>query len=368
MTSIEKDISSLESQEQSEERDSKIELLKESKIATQKSIHKLNKALNIEKSPLKRKAYQDEALMRQFANLKLKEVSKKGKSTEKNEIDITEEIKKTFKGRVSKTSIAKVVKEFEVNNIIQTIQAEIKEKQLAKEKNKETSQEHIPEEYRGEQIPESENPFAAETETLIENTQKVFEEVAQMEDEGNDMDSLLNSTVDEMLSFPENSKEKEVVKSIGNFMKEFSDAVEKKTGRKPSFDEYLNSIAGEQRVEDQLKMINLFASAWYTAGLGKVNAEKEYQAALDMQKDLIRLMEERKTIEVSPEEKEIALQEQRQEEKKLGLMESENEVVKRDINGIPIIEETREELYKEEHKVHYSVLEYENIESKDGDE
>lgn len=370
VSQIKKDIADLQGQAESTKRDEDIAMYENSLAETEKSLTVLNNKIAEENSPSKLKEYRDEAEMAIFATAHTKKLKERFDAREVEEGDATkgrqtellplnEAMKNAFGTSVSKKSYEKVEKLFEGLNILETAAAEMTPPVVA----------NTPPAPAASGTP---NPFGAgsvsadieqEVEDLgesfreetIKDIEEIEQAVAEMNLEGG-VDIFMGMDEDEMVSvLDESDSEVNPLVSIGNKMKMFSDKTKQRTGKSATFEDFLMAVgANGMMIEDYQEYLTLFGNAWSHAGLGKVDLVKKYNRALQMAKSL-RDMGALANLEVvdTPE----ASAKLEEEEKVLGLLDK-NEKPERDVNGIPVIVQKRDEVYDELHRVNYSALEF----------
>lgn len=372
--SIQEALTELGAQEESAQRDADIAVYENSLKETDNALRTLNKQIENEKSPAKMKRYRDEAEMTAYA----REYIKKQKETGE-QMPVQEALKKAFGRSVSNESYKKVNKLMEVANILNVAQEEsaaVETETEGADNTTETETTTAPP--TGAPTEEVQNPFGGgnisslpnqEVDTLGDEFKDSVQEDFQViedfvEDAGVEggMDIFMNMDEDEMLSSLDGAdSDTNPLVSIGNKMKSFVQRTKQKTGKTPSFEDFLMAVAGQGSIENYQDYLTLFGNAWSTAGLGKVDVQSKYMSAINMAKQLNQELElANMETPNSPEQTEKLVE----EEKVLGMLDK-NEELAVDINGIPVIEQKRDEVYDEVHKVNYSALQFEEIEVTD---
>ncbi|MFV0504175.1 MAG: hypothetical protein ACK5LT_09450, partial [Lachnospirales bacterium] len=295
---------------------------------------------------------------------------------EQKPIALETALKEAYGKTVSKKSYDKILEHFAAVEIMNTYQEE-----LAEAARTEVVEEDTEEGVGGENNPSTiPNPFGEgnissdntqEIDTPAQEfkneTQEVFQTIEDTVDstqlEGG-MDALLEMEVDEMIQVLDNSDSPEnPLKSIANSMKAFVENTEKRTGKKPSFRDFLLAISEDSNIENYQSYLTLLGNAWAVAGLGKANVKEIYQEALNINKNITEklALANVEAIEETEESKEKT----KQENIKSGIEASPIHEVKRDSNGIPIVEEKKEDIYDQTFGVNTSAIEFEEVEVED---
>lgn len=100
----------------------------------------------------------------------------------------------------------------------------------------------------------------------------------------NYIDEIEDSIIDsENVRIKEN--ENNPLKSIANSMKTFVENTEKRTGKKPTFRDFLQAIGEDSNIENYQSYLTLLGNAWAVAGLGKSNVKEIYEEYLSDEKN-----------------------------------------------------------------------------------
>jgi hypothetical protein len=345
---------------------------------TEKGLRVLNKKIEGEKSPTKIKRYKDEASMMVFAKRHLEQQKKEGVE----QMSLETAIEEAYGKSISNSSKKKVLKTMEAVEILQIAQQEAKEKAapIVEEPTEEVSPEDSPETVEGNEITDTGIPEAAppvtttpfgtvstdrnqEVEMLAEEFKEAVSEDMEtiegmIEDapEAPPMDIFMDMDEDEMIESLGGKNQGNPLVSIGNKMKDFVAKAKKTTGRDVTFEDFLLAVAGRGPISDYKSYLTLFANAWSNAGLGQVNAQEKYIAAVEMANLLNEKIEmaTNEVLEISPEQ----TKKLETEEKALGLTTTETEVVNRDANGIPVVTQKRDNVFDEIYKINNAALEF----------
>lgn len=385
---LEKDISELSAQEETEARNNDMAFLNEALADTDAALKTLEGKIQEEYSPKKLKQYRDEAEMAKFAKEHYAKEKAKKDSIKEGET-LTEEqkpvaletaLREAYGKTVSKKSYDKILDYFSAVEIMNTYQEELAEAAKTEVVGKDTGGD-TGEVVGGENNPSTiPNPFGEgnissdntqEIDTPAQefknDTQEVFQTIEDTVDstqlEGG-MDALLEMEVDEMIQVLDNSDSPEnPLKSIANSMKAFVENTEKRTGKKPSFRDFLLAISEDSNIENYQSYLTLLGNAWAVAGLGKADVKEIYQEALNISKNIAEKIA-LANIETT-EETEESKEKTKQENIKSGIEASPVHEVKRDSNGIPIVEEKKEDIYDQTFGVNTSAIEFEEVEVED---
>jgi hypothetical protein len=356
-TELEQRISELQGEPETEQRDLDIKSYQESLQKTETGLRFLDKKIGVEKSPAKAKRYQDESTMMKFAQEHIASNSK---------VTVAQALKDNFGKSVSNQSVQKVLKQTERLQILKTFKEEMAAKKEADKQVEVTPPTETAPAEVTTQNPFGEGSISASQDQEVEDLGEEFKEIVSenmqeietfVQDEmDGGMDIFMQMPEDEMVStLNDADAETNPLVSIGHKMKAFAEVLKETTGRDATFEDFLMAIGGKGTIPNYQEYLTLFGNAWSNAGLGKVDVQQKYNNAIAMANSL---QEKLDLATVAVTESIETTEKLEKEEKVLGLTSTPSETVVVDINGIPVVEQNRDEVYDEVHKVNYSALEF----------